>query len=226
MSKPVQVVQAVMLPSWTDPTAIATYLSSFAGLVVFVVAIFHPGFNPPPSTVQAVIGGVSLLIAGAAQLANVIRHASATKAAEAQQAAASVPSPAPGVGDAASAAARLAAEDAGLMARVPADFRPDPAMVARLPQVIASQENLFAEALQGATADSPATPRDLAAASGRARTWCHGQLGALMEVGYVTQVSRGQYVPVPGMDIREGMRLVRDRNARLNREAARKVSAG
>ena len=90
MSKPVQVVQAVTLPSWTDPTAIATYLSSFAGLVVFVVAIFHPGFNPPPSTVQAVIGGVSLLIAGAAQLANVIRHASATKAAIAAGAALAV----------------------------------------------------------------------------------------------------------------------------------------
>ena len=151
--------------------------------------------------------------------------AAAAVAAEAQQAAASVPSPAPGVGDAASAAARLAAEDAGLMARVPADFRPDPAMVARLPQVIASQENLFAEALQGATADSPATPRDLAATSGRGRTWCHDQIGALVEIGHVTQVSRGQYVPVPGMDIRQGMAEIKARNARLAREARDKINA-
>lgn len=151
--------------------------------------------------------------------------AAAAVAAEAQQSAGPVPSPAPGVGDAASAVARLAADDADLMARVPADFRPDPELVRRLPQMIASEEDRFAEALQGAMADSPATPRDLAATSGRGRTWCHDQLNALVEIGCVTQVSRGQYTPVPGMGIRQGMAEVKARNARLAREAREKINA-
>lgn len=143
----------------------------------------------------------------------------------ARQAAVPVPAPSPGTGDARSAAARIDAEDADLMAMVPGDFRPDPALVAALPSIIASEEEKFAAALQGATADSPATPRDLARTSGRGRTWCHGQLAALLETGCVTQVSRGQYAPVPGADIRDGMRRVRDRAARLAGEARQKVNA-
>jgi len=152
-------------------------------------------------------------------------HVATGMTAQAQQAAAPVPSPAPGMGDAASAAARIAADDADLMARVPDDFTPDPELVRRLPFVIASQEDRFAELLQGATADSPATPKGLAEASGRGRTWCHDQIGALTEIGHVTQVSRGQYVPVPGMDIRRGLAEVKARNARLAREARDKINA-
>jgi len=136
-----------------------------------------------------------------------------------------MPSPEAGIGDARSTAARLADDDADLMSRIPADFKPDPRIVARLPQVIASQEDRFAELLEAADASSPATPKDLATASGRGRTWCHDQIGALVEVGYVTQVSRGQYVPVPGMDVRRGMQLIKDRNAKLNREAVQKINA-
>jgi hypothetical protein len=111
------------------------------------------------------------------------------------------------------------------MARVPDDFRPDPELVRRLPQVIAGQEERFAEALQGATADSPATPRGLMAESGRGSSWVHDQIGALVEIGHVTQVSRGQYVPVPGMSIRQGLAEIKTRNARLAREAREKVNA-
>lgn len=143
----------------------------------------------------------------------------------AQSAAAPMPSPEPGAGDAASAAARIAEDGAELMSRIPDDFRPDPRLVARLPQVIASQEDLFAEALEGADASSPATPKDLGEISGRGRTWCHGQLGALVEIGHVTQITRGLYVPVPGMDIRQGMRLIKERNAKLNQEARKKINA-
>jgi len=142
----------------------------------------------------------------------------------AQAGVAPFPAAEPGTGDAASAAARLAAEDADLMSRIPDDFRPDPRDVALLPRLIATQEERFADALEAADATSPATPRSLAAESGRGRTWCHGQIGALVEIGYVTQVTRGQYIPVPGMDVREGMRLVRERNARLGDEARRKIS--
>lgn len=151
--------------------------------------------------------------------------AAAAATAQAQQSAAPMPSPAPGVGTGAQAAARIAADGADLMARVPADFRPDPALVARLPQAIASEEDRFAEALQGAASDFPATPRDLAATSGRGRTWCHDQLNALVEIGFVTQVSRGQYTPVPGMDIRRGMAEVKARNTKLAREAREKINA-
>lgn len=136
-----------------------------------------------------------------------------------------VPSPAPGAGDARSTAARLAADDADLMARIPDGFRPDPELVRRLPRVIASQEAWFAEALQGAAADSPATPRSLMAESGRGSSWVHDQLGALLETGYVTQVSRGQYAAVPGMSIRQGMAEIKARNARLGREAREMVDA-
>jgi hypothetical protein len=132
-----------------------------------------------------------------------------------------VPSPEPGTGDAASAAARLAEDSA---AQVPDDFRPDPRLVARLPQVIASQEDRFADALQAADSDSPATPKDLIAASGFSPSWVHGRLGALMEVGQVTQVTRGRYVTVPGGDVRRGLAEIRDRNARLNAEARQKIS--
>ena len=152
-------------------------------------------------------------------------HAAAAVTAEAQQAAAPVPSPAPGAGDAAQAAARIAADDADLMAQIPGDFRPDPALVARLPQVIASQEDRFAETLQGATADSPATPKSLMQASGRSSSWVHDRIAALAEIGHVTQVSRGQYVPVPGTDVRRGLAEIKTRNDRLAREARQMVSA-
>jgi hypothetical protein len=152
-------------------------------------------------------------------------HAAAAVAAEARQAAGTVPSPAPGAGTGQEAAARIAADGAALMARVPDDFRPDPELVRRLPQVIAGQEERFAEALQGAAADSPATPRDLSRESGRSRSWVHDQVGALLEIGYVTQVSYGQYAPVPGMSIRQGLAEIKARNARLAREARQKVNA-
>jgi hypothetical protein len=152
-------------------------------------------------------------------------HAASQVIADAQRSAAPVPAHSPGAGDARSAAARIDGEDADLMALVPDDFRPDPSLVARLPSIIASQEELFADALQGATAASPATPRDLGRTSGRGRTWCHGQLASLLETGFVTQVSRGQYAPVPGASIRAGMQQIRDRSARLAGEARQKVNA-
>ena len=143
----------------------------------------------------------------------------------AQAAAAPMPSPEPGTGDARSAAARIAAEDADLMSRIPADFKPDPRLVARLGAAIAAEESRFADALEAATSDSPATPKDLMHQSGRGHSWVHDQLGALTEIGMVTQVSRGRYVTLPGSDIRQGLQQIKDRNARLNAEAREKINA-
>ena len=81
MSKPVVAVQAITLPSWTDPTSLAMYLTTLASTVIAVVTIVHPGFTVPSTTVEAIVGGVSILVAGAAQIYNAVRHTSATKAA-------------------------------------------------------------------------------------------------------------------------------------------------
>jgi hypothetical protein len=143
----------------------------------------------------------------------------------ARRADSAVPSPGPGTGDAASAAARLAADDADLMSRIPADFRPDPELVRRLPAALASQEDRFADALEAADASSPVTPGDLMQASGFGKSWIHDRLNALVETGFVTQVTRGRYVTLPGMDIRQGLQGIKDRNDQLNKEARQKINA-
>ena len=135
-----------------------------------------------------------------------------------------MPSPEPGTGDAAAAAARIAEESADLMNRVPDDFRPDPELVKRLPAMLASQEDRFADALESADTASPVTPKDLMSQSGFSSSWVHGRLAALAEIGQVTQVTRGRYVALPGADIRQGLQRIKDRNARLNAEAREKIS--
>jgi LAGLIDADG-like domain len=135
-----------------------------------------------------------------------------------------VPSPEPGMGDARSAAARIAAESAAAP-RLPDDFRPDPALVKRLGKVMATQEDRFCDTLEDATADSPVSPADLIKASGMGRSWVFGRLAALAEIGMVTQVSRGRYTAVPGSDIRRGLREIKARSERLAREAREIVNA-
>ena len=127
-----------------------------------------------------------------------------------------VPSPAPASPEAA---------DGGTPGLSAAGFSPDPHLVGRLPAELASQEARFCAALQAATMGSPVTPKDLMTASGRAKTWVHDQLAALLETGQVTQVSRGMYAAVPGADIKAGLAEIRARNDRLNREARQMVNA-
>ena len=115
-----------------------------------------------------------------------------------------------------------AASPAGVL---PDSFTPDPRLVGRLPAELASQEDRFCAALQSATADSPVTPKDLMTASGRAKSWVHDRLGALAELGQVTQVSRGQYAALPGSSIRAGLAEIKARNDRLNAEAREMVNA-
>ena len=81
MSQPVTPVNAIVLPSWSDPTSIAAFVTTIATAVLALLTMFHPGFNPQPAAVTAVVAAMSVLIAGGAQIANVIRHSSATKAA-------------------------------------------------------------------------------------------------------------------------------------------------
>lgn len=131
-----------------------------------------------------------------------------------------VPPPSPGAAEAAATAARLTP---GIVA--PDDFRPDPALVKQLGKVLATQEDRFCDALEAATAGSPATPKGLESASGMGRSWVFDRLGALAEIGMVTQVSRGRYAVVPGSDVRAGLREIKDRNDRLAREARDLINA-
>ena len=110
-------------------------------------------------------------------------------------------------------------------ARLPADFAPDPRLVGQLPAVLASQEDRFCAALQAATMDSPVTPKDLMAASGRAKSWVHDRLGALAELGQITQVSRGRYAALPGSDIQAGLAGIKAGTDRLNAEARHLISS-
>jgi hypothetical protein len=143
------------------------------------------------------------------------QYQAASAAAGPQPPAGPPPPPSPEAADAARTADRIAPDAVG----VPDDFRPDPELVKTLPQVIASQEDRFCETLEAATQDSPVTPRDLITACGMSRSWVFDRLGALAEIGMVTQVSRGRYATVPGSDIRAGLAEIKDRNDRLAREA-------
>ena len=67
------------LPSWTDAPAIASYLTTIlAG--VFAVYIYLTGHSEP-TIVQALVPSVSVIIAGVAQLVNIIMHRNAQIAA-------------------------------------------------------------------------------------------------------------------------------------------------
>lgn len=134
-----------------------------------------------------------------------------------------VPSPEPGAGDGRQVAARIAAEVG--TARLPDDFKPDPALVKQLGKVMAGQKNRFCEILEDATHDSPVTAQELIDGSGMGRSWVFGRLSDLAEIGIVTQVSRGRHALVPGCDVRRGLAEIAARNDRLAREAREMVDA-
>jgi hypothetical protein len=131
------------------------------------------------------------------------------------------PAPAPGEGDAAQAAARIQAELDEVHRGLPRDFRP---AKVNLGPVIARQKDAFATALESAPAGG-ISPKQLAEESGRSRTWVHGQLNALVDLGAVTQIGYGRYAPVDGHDIRRALAAIKENGDRLHREARRMVNA-
>jgi hypothetical protein len=132
-----------------------------------------------------------------------------------------VPS-APGEGDGRSAEERVNQELAESLRGIPADYRP-PQNV-NLTPVITRQKDAFAAALASAPPDG-ISPKQLATESNRGRTWVHQMLGALTEAGAVTQVGRGRYVPMPGVDVAEAMEMIQEDHDQLHREAKVKISA-
>jgi hypothetical protein len=71
------------------------------------------------------------------------------------------------------------------------------------------QEDRFIAALEAATREDPATAPHLAALSGFSRFWCRDLARALTAAGFLGKVADGQWVPVPGRDLRAGMREAR-----------------
>ncbi len=145
-------------------------------------------------------------------------HAASGQMTGVLQAAGPLPAAAPGEGDGAAAAARLAQEQARLPA-VPAGFRPDPAMVAALPRVMNRKRASFADALESATRARPVSPGQLTELSGMSESWVHQMLRRLAGLGAVVQVGRGRYAPAGADgDVAAAMEAVRSADDGLLRE--------
>ncbi len=88
MSKPITVtikdstgVAAVIpLPTWTDATSVAAWVTAILGAVNTVLVLTHTGYALPPE-VTASVAPVSILIAAGAMLLNLWRHTKVTIAA-------------------------------------------------------------------------------------------------------------------------------------------------
>jgi hypothetical protein len=130
------------------------------------------------------------------------------------------PAAAPGEGDAKAAAARIAGELDGIYGGLE-DVKP---VKVNLAPVIAKQKDDFATALESAPPGG-ISPTQLKKESGMSEPWVYQQLRALVDLGAVTQIGRGRYVPVAGSDIRQAMAEIRDQAARLYREAKQMVNA-
>jgi len=74
---PVPVLPA--LPSWTDPASVTSYITSIAATIFAVVTAITG--NGEPAAVQALLPSVGLIVAGVAQIVNVVTHRSVQKAA-------------------------------------------------------------------------------------------------------------------------------------------------
>ena len=91
MTQPVATVDTITLPTWTDPTSVAAYLTTLVSGVLGVLVYLHPGWAPPSGAVEAGVAVAALLIAGGAQIVNIWRHGTTTKAAIAAGATLAVP---------------------------------------------------------------------------------------------------------------------------------------
>jgi hypothetical protein len=80
------------LPTWTDATSVATYITALVSIACGGVALFHPGFTEP-TLVQALVTPVGVLVSGLAMVANVVRHTKVHVAAFASHAANSYAAP-------------------------------------------------------------------------------------------------------------------------------------
>lgn len=73
-------VNGIPLPSWTDSSSVLTYLTSVVAVVFAIITAVHPGYTEPV-IVQSLLPSIGAVIAGTAQIVNVITHRSVQKAA-------------------------------------------------------------------------------------------------------------------------------------------------
>ena len=60
---------SVVLPTWSDPSSVLTFLTTILGAVFGVLTVLHPGFQEP-AVVHALLPSVAILVAVAAQIVN------------------------------------------------------------------------------------------------------------------------------------------------------------
>jgi len=70
----------VALPTWTDAASVTSYLTSVVAAVVGILTLVHPGFHEPTDA-QSILPALGFVIAGGAQVVNIIMHRSVQKAA-------------------------------------------------------------------------------------------------------------------------------------------------
>lgn len=73
LSVPVQVTFELPPINWTDGSAVLSYLGTIVGIAITLLTLVHPGFQVP-GYVQAIVAPLSSVIAGVAQIVNVIMH--------------------------------------------------------------------------------------------------------------------------------------------------------
>ena len=71
------------------------------------------------------------------------------------------------------------------------------------------REDRYAAALTSATRENPVTAPRLSALSGWNARWCRDLAIALTGTGYAEKVGPGQWIAVPGRDVREGLQAAR-----------------
>ena len=149
-------------------------------------------------------------------------HAAVSAIAEQARAAAVPVASEPGLGTPAEAAARMNEELAACYSGVI-----EPAIQPRsdLGRIVRTEIERFIIALESAP-DQGISPAQLMAESGRAKTWVHGRLGKLIELGAAAQIRRGLYRPMPDADLRRAMATIDAEAARLFGEARESVHAG
>lgn len=149
-------------------------------------------------------------------------HAAVSAIAEQARAAAVPVASEPGLGTPAEAAARMNEELTACYSGVM-----EPAIQPRsdLGRIVRTEIERFIIALESAP-DQGISPAQLMAESGRAKTWVHGRLGKLIELGAATQIRRGLYRPMPDADLRRAMATIDAEAARLFGEARESVHAG
>jgi hypothetical protein len=73
-------INGIPLPTWTDAASVTSYITSLVAIVVTIVTAVHPGYSEP-TVVQSLIPAVGFVVAGVAQIVNVVWHRKAAVAA-------------------------------------------------------------------------------------------------------------------------------------------------